>query len=83
MIIFISESFGKPPVHFQPTSLQEDARMYAGRAQQRSHQSDRDRYPGDEPYDPFHPSSSPPPETSSSTSLDKIASTLLELVARR
>ncbi|KAF4100418.1 uncharacterized protein si:ch211-13c6.2 isoform X1 [Onychostoma macrolepis] len=75
------ESFGKPPVHFQPTSLQEEARMYAGRAQQRSHQSDR--HPGDEPYDPFHPSSSPPPEASSSTSLDKIASTLLELVARR
>uniref|UniRef100_A0A672T431 Uncharacterized protein n=1 Tax=Sinocyclocheilus grahami TaxID=75366 RepID=A0A672T431_SINGR len=75
------ESFGKPPVHFQPTSLQEEARMYAGRAQQRSHQNDHE--PGDEPYDPFHPSSSPPPEATSSTSLDKIASTLLELVARR
>ncbi|XP_043073628.1 uncharacterized protein si:ch211-13c6.2 isoform X2 [Puntigrus tetrazona] len=62
-------------------SLQEEARMYAGRAQQRSHQSDC--HPGDEPYDPFNPSSSPPPEASSSTSLDKIASTLLELVARR
>ncbi|XP_059365574.1 uncharacterized protein LOC132104261 isoform X1 [Carassius carassius] len=72
------ESFGKPPVHFQPTSLQEEARMYAGRAQQRSHQNHHE--PGDEPYDPFHPSSSPPPEASS---LDKIASTLLELVARR
>ncbi|KAK2886971.1 hypothetical protein Q8A67_015199 [Cirrhinus molitorella] len=75
------ESFGKPPVHFQLTSLQEEARMYAGRAQQRSHQNDQQ--PGDEPYDPFHPSSSPPQEASSSTSLDKIASTLLELVARR
>ncbi|KAI2652853.1 NADH-quinone oxidoreductase subunit F [Labeo rohita] len=75
------ESFSKPPVHFQPTSLQEEARIYAGRAQQRSHPNDG--HPGDEPYDPFNPSSSPPPEASSSTSLDKIASTLLELVARR
>ncbi|XP_026144539.1 uncharacterized protein LOC113119345 isoform X1 [Carassius auratus] len=75
------ESFGKHPVHFQPISQQEESRMYAGRTQQRSHLSDYQ--PGDEPYDPFHPSSSPPPEASSSTSLDKIASTLLELVARR
>ncbi|XP_073678021.1 uncharacterized protein [Garra rufa] len=75
------ESFGKSAVHFQSTSLQEEARMYAGRAQQRSHQNDC--HPGNEPYDPFHPSSSPPQESASSTSLDKIASTLLELVARR
>ncbi|XP_067282835.1 trichohyalin isoform X1 [Pseudorasbora parva] len=75
------ESFGKPPGNFPPTSLQEEARMYVGRGQQRSHQNDRQT--GDEPYDPFHPSSSPPQEASTSTSLDKIASTLLELVARR
>ncbi|XP_067268146.1 uncharacterized protein si:ch211-13c6.2 isoform X2 [Chanodichthys erythropterus] len=75
------ESFGKSPGNFPPTSLQEEARMYLGRAQQRSHQNDRQ--PSEELYDPFHPSSSPPPEASTSTSLDKIASTLLELVARR
>ncbi|KTG47552.1 hypothetical protein cypCar_00011343 [Cyprinus carpio] len=52
---YYEESFGKLPVHFQPTSLQEEVRMYAGRAQQRSLQNDHE--PGDEPYDPFHPSS--------------------------
>ncbi|XP_051527173.1 uncharacterized protein LOC127425345 isoform X8 [Myxocyprinus asiaticus] len=75
------ESFGKPPMLYKPTSLLDDTRMFAGRGQQRSHQNDRQ--PGDELYDPFQPSSSPPPEMTHSTSLDKIASTLLELVARR
>ncbi|XP_051520242.1 uncharacterized protein si:ch211-13c6.2 isoform X2 [Myxocyprinus asiaticus] len=75
------ESIGKPPIHYQPPSLLEKTRIFPGRGQQRLHHYDR--RPGDEFYDPFHPSSSPPPETTNSTSLDKIASTLLELVARR
>ncbi|KAK7125068.1 hypothetical protein R3I94_019200 [Phoxinus phoxinus] len=75
------ESFGKPPGNFPPSSLQEEGRMHVGRAQHRPHKNDSQA--GDEPYDPFQPSSSPPPEASTSTSLDKIASTLLELVARR
>ncbi|KAG1946933.1 uncharacterized protein si:ch211-13c6.2 isoform X2 [Pimephales promelas] len=75
------ESFRKPPGNFPPSSLQEEGRMHVGRAQHRSHRNDSEA--GDEPYDPFQPSSSPPPEASTSTSLDKIASTLLELVARR
>ncbi|XP_056105610.1 uncharacterized protein si:ch211-13c6.2 isoform X1 [Rhinichthys klamathensis goyatoka] len=75
------ESFGKPPGNFPPSSHQEEGRMHVGRAQHRSHQNDSQA--GDEPYDPFQPSASPPPEASTSTSLDKIASTLLELVARR
>ncbi|XP_051948341.1 uncharacterized protein LOC127619534 isoform X2 [Xyrauchen texanus] len=75
------ESFGKPPMLYKPTSLLDDARMFAGRGQPRSHQNDHQA--GDELYDPFQPSSSPPPETTHTTSLNKIASTLLELVARR
>lgn len=73
------ERVGNPPIHFQPPSLLGETRMYPGRGQQRSHQDGRQ--PGDELYDPFQPSSSPPPEPS--TSLNKIASTLLELVSRR
>ncbi|XP_056335123.1 ribosome-binding protein 1 isoform X2 [Danio aesculapii] len=76
------ESFGKSSGHFQSHALQDGGRMYGGRGQQRAHQSNHQ--PGtEELYDPFQPSSSPPPESSSSTSLDKIASTLLELVSRR
>ncbi|XP_073786470.1 uncharacterized protein isoform X1 [Danio rerio] len=76
------ESFGKPPGHFKSHSLQDGGRMYVGRGQQRAHQGNHQPVT-EELYDPFQPSSSPPPESSSSTSLDKIASTLLELVSRR
>ncbi|XP_055075435.1 uncharacterized protein [Misgurnus anguillicaudatus] len=69
-------SFGNP--HKSPLG---ETRMYAARGRQRSHQDVR--YPGDEVYDPFQPSPSPPPASTNSTSLNKIASTLLELVSRR
>ncbi|XP_065147633.1 uncharacterized protein [Paramisgurnus dabryanus] len=71
-------SFGNPHKSFQPSSLVGETRMYDGRGR---HQDVR--YPGEEVYDPFHPSPSPPPASTNSTSLNKIASTLLELVSRR
>ncbi|XP_035385113.1 uncharacterized protein si:ch211-13c6.2 isoform X2 [Electrophorus electricus] len=46
-------------------------------------QTTRARYQrGGDLYDPFHPSSSPPKEVANSSSLEKLASTLLELMAR-
>ncbi|XP_076864959.1 uncharacterized protein LOC143516921 isoform X2 [Brachyhypopomus gauderio] len=46
-------------------------------------QTPRARYQrGGDPYDPCHPSSSPPQEVANSSSLEKLASTLLELMAR-
>ncbi|XP_030644948.1 uncharacterized protein LOC115825257 isoform X2 [Chanos chanos] len=62
----------------QSISQREDQWMYGERP--RYHRGDR---PGDEIYDPFHPSSSPPREVGNSSSLSKIASALLELVARK
>ncbi|XP_056597511.1 uncharacterized protein si:ch211-13c6.2 isoform X1 [Triplophysa dalaica] len=73
------ERVGNPPSHFKPPPLLGETRMYPGRGQHRLHQDGHP--PDDELYDPFQPSSSPPPEPS--TSLNKIASTLLELVSRR
>ncbi|TSK31398.1 Nuclear transcription factor Y subunit gamma [Bagarius yarrelli] len=57
--------------------LREEERGYADH-----HQYQRDYRSGGDPYDPFEPSSSPPLESSNPT-LDKLASTLLELVARK
>ncbi|XP_053469044.1 uncharacterized protein si:ch211-13c6.2 isoform X1 [Ictalurus furcatus] len=58
-------------------TLREEERLYA---EERHYQ--HDYRSGGDLYDPFEPSSSPPLETGSST-LDKLASTLLELVARK
>ncbi|KAF7691225.1 uncharacterized protein si:ch211-13c6.2 isoform X1 [Silurus meridionalis] len=57
--------------------LREEERFYPG-----EHRYQHDYRSGGDLYDPFEPSSSPPLETGSST-LDKLASTLLELVARK
>ncbi|XP_026785387.3 uncharacterized protein si:ch211-13c6.2 isoform X1 [Pangasianodon hypophthalmus] len=57
--------------------LREEERVYV---EERHYQ--HDYRSGGDLYDPFEPSSSPPLETGSST-LDKLASTLLELVARK
>lgn len=57
--------------------LRDEERLYA-----EEHRYQHDYRSGGDPYDPFQPSSSPPLEATSST-LDKLASTLLELVARK
>ncbi|KAK3511704.1 hypothetical protein QTP70_014528 [Hemibagrus guttatus] len=57
--------------------LREEERVYT-----EQHRYQHDYRSGGDLYDPFEPSSSPPLETGSST-LDKLASTLLELVARK
>ncbi|XP_058233747.1 uncharacterized protein si:ch211-13c6.2 isoform X2 [Hemibagrus wyckioides] len=57
--------------------LREEERGYT-----EQHHYQHDYRSGGDLYDPFEPSSSPPLETGSST-LDKLASTLLELVARK
>ncbi|KAF5908608.1 uncharacterized protein DAT39_001692 [Clarias magur] len=56
-------------------SLREEKRVYT-----EEHHYQHDYGHGGDLYNPFEPSSSPPTETGSST-LDKLASTLLELVA--
>ncbi|XP_053348339.1 uncharacterized protein si:ch211-13c6.2 isoform X2 [Clarias gariepinus] len=58
-------------------SLREEKRVYT-----EEHRYQHDYRHGGDLYNPFEPSSSPPVETGSST-LDKLASTLLELVARK
>ncbi|XP_060798843.1 uncharacterized protein si:ch211-13c6.2 [Neoarius graeffei] len=57
--------------------LREEERVYT-----EEHRYQHDYRSGGDLYDPFEPSSSPPMESTSST-LDKLASTLLELVARK
>ncbi|XP_072532247.1 uncharacterized protein [Salminus brasiliensis] len=64
-------------------SLTEEDKGY-GESRAHRPQYQRDRDPDVELYDPFHPSSSPPPPQGAAppSSLEKLASTLLELVAR-
>lgn len=67
---------------WKSASLREDEMVY-GESQARRPHYRHDYTSGAEPYDPFQPSSSPPPEGAPPSSLEKLASTLLELVARK
>ncbi|KAL7830422.1 hypothetical protein SRHO_G00315490 [Serrasalmus rhombeus] len=59
-----------------------EEKVYGARQAQRPRYQ-RDGDSGAEPYDPFHPSSSPPQELAPPSSLEKLAVTLLELMARK
>lgn len=72
---FFFSSFSEGAWNSRP--LREEERAYT-----EEHRYQHDYRSGGDLYDPFEPSSSPPMESTSST-LDKLASTLLELVARK
>ncbi|KAL6457021.1 hypothetical protein MHYP_G00339840 [Metynnis hypsauchen] len=60
----------------------EEEKVYGTRQAQRPRYQ-RDGDSGAEPYDPFQPSSSPPQALAPPSSLEKLAVTLLELMARK
>ncbi|XP_066530071.1 uncharacterized protein si:ch211-13c6.2 isoform X2 [Hoplias malabaricus] len=67
---------------WESTYLKEEENVFGeNRLQRPRYQHDHET--GVDLYDPFHPSSSPPQEVAPPSSLEKLASTLLELVARK